>query len=210
MESSLPFPDRDPDATWKVRERYWRGKLGRLRLGVEPLEEQLARYRRVTWVLTAVPAGVALMFVGLFTAFQRPDVGGILAFVLLLPIVVFAWIDYGLLGSAARPGTARASGAPGTDRRTPRGEPRVRPGCRSSLPGGRDRSRGAPRRGRRRRPRRDRRRRVAGSSIHSSASATPASSSALSRLRAVWSRRLMVPIGASSRSAISTSDWPWM
>ena len=47
-------------------------------------------------------------------------------------------------------------------------------------------------------------------SDQSAASATPASSSALSRFRAVCSRRLMVPIGASSGSAISTSDWPWM
>ncbi len=39
---------------------------------------------------------------------------------------------------------------------------------------------------------------VARESDHSAASATPASSSALSRFRAVWSRRLMVPIGASS------------
>src|SRR4051812_45624771 len=80
-----------------TRRRYWRRKLGRLRLGVEPLEEQLARYRRVTWMLTAVPAGIGLMFVALFAAFRRPDVGLWLAGLLLAPIVIVAWIDYGVL-----------------------------------------------------------------------------------------------------------------
>ncbi len=37
------------EAAWRTREAVWRRKLGRLRLGVEPIEEQLARYRRVTW-----------------------------------------------------------------------------------------------------------------------------------------------------------------
>jgi hypothetical protein len=37
------------------------------------------------------------MFVGLFAAFQRPDVGLILASILLLPIVLIAWLDFGLL-----------------------------------------------------------------------------------------------------------------
>jgi hypothetical protein len=82
---------------WQARQRYWQRKLGRLRLGVEPLPEQLVRYRRVTWMLTAVPLVIALMFVSLFAAFRRPDIGLILASVLLLPIVVFAWLEYGLL-----------------------------------------------------------------------------------------------------------------
>ncbi len=70
---------------------------GRLRLGVEPLEDQLARYRRVTWMLTAVPLGIALLFVSLFAAFRRPEIGLIVAAILLLPIIVFAWVEYGLL-----------------------------------------------------------------------------------------------------------------
>src|SRR5512135_1798677 len=99
MESSVPEsrPEGDLEIDWTARERYWRRKLGRLRLGAEPLEEQLARYRRVTWILTDVCAILALMFVGLFAAFRRPDVGGILALVLLSPIVALAWLDYGLL-----------------------------------------------------------------------------------------------------------------
>ena len=85
------------DEAWQARERYWQRKLGRLRLGVEPLEVQLARYRRVTWMLTAIPLGIALIFVSLFAAFRRPEIGLIVAAVLLLPIVVFAWVEYGLL-----------------------------------------------------------------------------------------------------------------
>jgi len=90
-----PRPTADP--AWQARERYWQRKLGRIRLGAEPIDEQLARYRRVTWMLTALPLALALFFVGLFTAFRRPDVGAIVAGVLLLPIVVIAWIDFGLL-----------------------------------------------------------------------------------------------------------------
>ncbi len=48
-------------------------------------------------MLTGIPLVTALMFVSLFAAFRRPDIGLILAAILLLPIVVFAWIEYGLL-----------------------------------------------------------------------------------------------------------------
>ncbi len=87
--------DNDPE--WDARLRSWRRKLGRLRLGVEPIDEQLARYRRVTLVLTVIPSLIAAMIVAIFTAFRRPDVGLILAAILFLPVVVVAWIDYALL-----------------------------------------------------------------------------------------------------------------
>jgi hypothetical protein len=96
METNLTNDD-----AWSARERHWQRKLGRLRLGVEPLDVQLTRYRRVTWMLTAVPLAIALMFVSLFTAFHRPDVGLILVAIVLLPVVVIAWIDYGLLALRA-------------------------------------------------------------------------------------------------------------
>jgi len=67
--------------------------LGRLRLGVEPLETQLARVRRVTWVLCGVVAALSLFFLTLFTAFGRPDVGAAVVAVLFGPIVGFAWFD---------------------------------------------------------------------------------------------------------------------
>jgi hypothetical protein len=73
-----------------VREAEWRRKLGRLRLGVEPIEEQLARYRRVTWALTLIPLGVGAIFLILFTVFGRPDIGLILITTLLLTIRVGA------------------------------------------------------------------------------------------------------------------------
>ena len=87
----------DADEAWQARQRYWSRKLGRLRLGVEPLVDQLARYRRVTWMLTAVPLAIGLMIVGLFTAFERPDVGLVLASILFLPVILIAWVDYGVL-----------------------------------------------------------------------------------------------------------------
>jgi len=87
---------------WRDRERYWARKLGRLRLGVEPLDQQLARYRRVTWALTIVPAAISLLFVSLFTVFGHPGIGLILVAVLLAPVVAVAWLDYGLLALKAR------------------------------------------------------------------------------------------------------------
>lgn len=97
MDIQRPGDEPVADAAWQARQRYWRRKLGRLRLGAEPMEEQLARYRRVTWMLTAVPLVIGSIFLSLFTAFRRPDVGLILASVLLLPIVVIAWLDDALL-----------------------------------------------------------------------------------------------------------------
>jgi hypothetical protein len=79
------------------RLTYWRRRLGRIRLGAEPVEEQLARYLRVNWMLTAVLGIVATMFVALFTAFRRPDIGLVLAGVLFLPVAALAWLDHALL-----------------------------------------------------------------------------------------------------------------
>jgi len=101
IETDRPAPEPTPDPEWDERLRYWSGRLGRLRLGVEPIEEQLSRYRRATQLLTAIPLGIALIFVALFTAFGRPDVGAILAAVLLLPIIALAWLDYAVLRSRA-------------------------------------------------------------------------------------------------------------
>jgi hypothetical protein len=94
MEPDRSRPPLETVPGWPERERYWRRKLGRLRLGAEPLEEQLARYRRVTWALTIVPLAIGLMFIALFAAFRRPDVGALLAAVLLLPVVALAWLNH--------------------------------------------------------------------------------------------------------------------
>lgn len=97
----VPTPD-DAERRWRDRQRYWARKLGRLKLGVEPLDEQLSKLRRVTWVLTLVPAGIALIFLAIFTAFGRPDIGLILIAVILGPVVLVAWLDYARLARLAR------------------------------------------------------------------------------------------------------------
>jgi hypothetical protein len=102
MQARVSAPDRDLESRWRLRENHWRRKLGRLKLGVEPIEEQLTRYRRVTWALTAVPAVIGLMFLTLFTVFGRPDIGLIFDAIVLLPIVVGAWLDYAWLARKAR------------------------------------------------------------------------------------------------------------
>ena len=99
METNAPALSPDPpDPAWIDRERYWRRKLGRIQLGAEPVGEQLARYRRVTWMLTAVTLGVGAMIVGLFAAFRRPDIGLILAAILFAPVLSVAWFDHLRLG----------------------------------------------------------------------------------------------------------------
>jgi hypothetical protein len=93
---------KDPEQRWQDRQRYWARKLGRLRLGVEPLDEQLAKYRRVTWALTLIPLGIALLFISIFTAFGRADIGLIVVAIILGPVVAIAWLDYALLARNAR------------------------------------------------------------------------------------------------------------
>jgi hypothetical protein len=104
METNVSTPDSAEalENSWRARQDVWRRKLGRLRLGVEPIEEQLARYRRVTWALTAVPAGLAVFFFTLFAIFGYPLVGLVVDAVLFLPIVLGAWADYGLMALRAR------------------------------------------------------------------------------------------------------------
>jgi hypothetical protein len=87
---------------WSARRIYWASKLGRLRLGVEPIEEQLARYRRVTMMLTGVPAFLSTVLFTLFTVFGRADVGAIVASLLFVPIVAGAWLGYFLLERKAK------------------------------------------------------------------------------------------------------------
>jgi hypothetical protein len=94
MEMNVSHELRELETGWRTREQEWRRKLGRLRLGVEPLDEQLARYRRVTWALTAVPAIIAVMFLALFTAFGRSDIGAVVVAILFGPIIAFSWLGF--------------------------------------------------------------------------------------------------------------------
>jgi hypothetical protein len=66
------------------------------------LGEQLTRYRRVTWALTAVPSLLGLIFLILFGVFGRPDIGLVFVSIILVPIVVGAWVDFMLLARRAR------------------------------------------------------------------------------------------------------------
>ena len=79
---------------WREREREWSQWLGRLRLGAEPIEDQLAKYRRVTWGLMIVPAIISVMFLTLFSVFGRPDIGFLVILILFVPMIVFAWLGY--------------------------------------------------------------------------------------------------------------------
>jgi hypothetical protein len=109
MNAPTSSPSEELETRWRLRESYWRRKLGRLRLGVEPIDDQLARHRRVTWALTAVPGLLAAMFLALFTAFGRPDIGLIPIAVVLLPIVLGAWWDYATMARRARQYRAEAA-----------------------------------------------------------------------------------------------------
>jgi hypothetical protein len=96
------MPPASSKLDWPARERYWRWKLRRLRFNAEPLGDQVKKYRRATTVLTIVPAGIGLIFLGIFAAFRRPDVGLILSGVILVPIVAGAWLDYWRLARNVR------------------------------------------------------------------------------------------------------------
>ncbi len=100
--TKIAIEEDELESRWRDREKRWRRKLGRLRLGVEPIPEQLTRYRRVTLGLTVVPSVLAVMFLTLFTVFGRPDIGLVVVTVILLPIILGAWLDYGLLSWRAR------------------------------------------------------------------------------------------------------------
>ena len=102
MESKVAKPEDDLESRWQASQNQWRRKLGRLRLGVEPIEEQVARYRGVTVVLTVVSSALGLMFLTMLTVFRRPDIGHIFDGIILLPIVIVAWLDFALLASRAR------------------------------------------------------------------------------------------------------------
>ncbi len=102
LETNTVIHNEALESKWQAREKYWRRKLGRLRLGVEPIEDQLARYNRVTWAITAISTFLGLTFLTLFTVFGRADIGLIFDAIILLPIVGGAWIDHALLANRAR------------------------------------------------------------------------------------------------------------
>ncbi|WP_435006616.1 hypothetical protein P12x_004134 [Tundrisphaera lichenicola] len=88
-------------ASWPEREARWQKRLRRLRLGAEPIEDQLVRFRRVTIVLTIIGISVGLMFLSIFAAFGRVDVGAIVVGILLGPVIALAWLDHAILRARA-------------------------------------------------------------------------------------------------------------
>jgi hypothetical protein len=83
----------EPDGDWQRR-------LGRIRLGAEPVEQQLARYRRATLVMSGIVVVIALFLLTLFAGFGRPDLGLWVAGIPAVPTLLVAWIDHLRLTSA--------------------------------------------------------------------------------------------------------------
>ncbi len=90
---TLPNP-KGPTLTDQV---LWQQRLGRIRLGVEPIDRQLARYRQATWVLTGITLGIGLILLSLFTGFGRIDLGLWIAGSLVIPILTLAWMGHSRL-----------------------------------------------------------------------------------------------------------------
>lgn len=88
-EPQLPSQSRDRIE----RQEYWSRRLGRIRLGVEPLRDQLARLRKVSIVATLVILFIGLFMFMLFVVFGRPDIGAIVAAIAILPLCGLAWSE---------------------------------------------------------------------------------------------------------------------
>ncbi len=84
------------------RVQYWSSRLGRIRLGVEPVEMQLEHLRKITWLILALITFLEVFFLSLFTAFRRPDIGLVLISISLVPIELMAWLDYVRLRNRVR------------------------------------------------------------------------------------------------------------
>jgi hypothetical protein len=91
----------DPEEDLKAIRKAWQERLGRLRLNAEPIQDQVIRHLRVTWVLTGVVTLLGAVFFTLFTGFGRPDIGSVLVCVLTGPILSIAWYDYFKMKRAA-------------------------------------------------------------------------------------------------------------
>jgi hypothetical protein len=87
-----------------TRERlvYWQRRLGRIRLGAEPVLDQLRKHRRITFGVTGVACGLAAIIVAIFTAFRAPFIGFASALVIFGPIIALAWWDFARLSARVR------------------------------------------------------------------------------------------------------------
>ncbi len=86
-----------PDEDRIARQQHWQRKLGKLKLGAEPLQTQLDRQKRATQGLTIVSGTIGLIFFALFSAFRAPFTGAIVGGLLVLPIISLAWLRFAIL-----------------------------------------------------------------------------------------------------------------
>jgi hypothetical protein len=93
----MSIAHEDRDSSWPDREAYWHRKLRRIQFGAEPILEQVARHFRVTVALTGLALGIGFIFLAIFAAFERPDVGAVVLVVLVGPVVGLAWLDHAVL-----------------------------------------------------------------------------------------------------------------
>jgi hypothetical protein len=96
-----PFDPTDASANWPDRQREWRKALGRIKIGVEPIPEQVERLRLVSLVMTVVSGGIGAIFIALFTAFRHPWIGLTVAGVIVGPVIASSWIGFARLKARA-------------------------------------------------------------------------------------------------------------
>jgi len=97
------------------REAYWRKELGRLRLGAEPIEDQIARHRRALWALAVTTLVIGSMILAIFGSFGRLDIGAAVAGLIVIPVVATAWIGYARLRHRASLYLRELAGTRGTE-----------------------------------------------------------------------------------------------
>lgn len=87
------YPD-NTGGNWPERERYWRRRLGRIKLGVEPVEQQLELYRRITWMVTLLALGIGAIIFVLFAARGAILWGLAIAAPISVPVIALAWFEH--------------------------------------------------------------------------------------------------------------------
>jgi len=82
-----------------AREIDWQRKLRPIRVGAEPILDQLRRRFQAMLLMTGLTSMIALMMLAIFAGFGRPDVGLGVAGLIVLPVTSWIWLDYLLLRS---------------------------------------------------------------------------------------------------------------
>ncbi len=77
-----------------ARQFYWQSQLRPIRLGAEPVADQIRRRMLVNAAGSVCVALIGLIFLGIFAAFGRSDLGLIIAGTLFAVGIVGNWIVY--------------------------------------------------------------------------------------------------------------------